>query len=267
MAFDTHAAVKTLTGAGASEAIAVAVVDVAQSAGAERGRELVTRADLRRLSPHVDLAAVGLETIRHRYPRRAPGPGAPLRHALQLRAGERGAGDAAAGLLRAGEPGLVEAPREGREATRRAGAPPGCRGPQGGRARGAEGGAVPEHGPDGAPADRPGARTAGGPGGDQAAPRGRGAPTLDVLPHVQGDGITAYLSNGGTLEHAQQIAGHASPKTTKLLRPDGGHFHVVRVLAVRRGRPSQSTLCTMLLPPWQEDRTGQLAAMSTTTAM
>ena len=29
-------------------------------------------------------------------------------------------------------------------------------------------------------------------------------------------GITAYLSNGGTLEHAQRIAEHASPKTTKL---------------------------------------------------
>ena len=29
-------------------------------------------------------------------------------------------------------------------------------------------------------------------------------------------GITAYLSNGGTLEHAQQIAEPASPKTTKL---------------------------------------------------
>ena len=29
-------------------------------------------------------------------------------------------------------------------------------------------------------------------------------------------GITVYLSNGGTLEHAQRIAGHASPKTTKL---------------------------------------------------
>ena len=29
-------------------------------------------------------------------------------------------------------------------------------------------------------------------------------------------GITAYLANGGTLEHAQRIAGHASPKTTKL---------------------------------------------------
>ena len=27
----------------------------------------------------------------------------------------------------------------------------------------------------------------------------------------------------GTLEHAQQIAGHASPKTTKALRPDSGH--------------------------------------------
>jgi integrase/recombinase XerD len=29
-------------------------------------------------------------------------------------------------------------------------------------------------------------------------------------------GITTYLTNGGTLEHAQQIAAHASPKTTKL---------------------------------------------------
>ena len=29
-------------------------------------------------------------------------------------------------------------------------------------------------------------------------------------------GITAYLKNGGTLEHAQTIANHASPRTTKL---------------------------------------------------
>jgi integrase len=29
-------------------------------------------------------------------------------------------------------------------------------------------------------------------------------------------GITAYLKNGGTLEHAQQIANHASPRTTKI---------------------------------------------------
>jgi integrase/recombinase XerD len=27
---------------------------------------------------------------------------------------------------------------------------------------------------------------------------------------------TAYLQNGGTLEHAQQIAAHQSPRTTKL---------------------------------------------------
>ncbi len=29
-------------------------------------------------------------------------------------------------------------------------------------------------------------------------------------------GNTAYLENGGTLEHAEQIAAHESPRTTKL---------------------------------------------------
>ena len=29
-------------------------------------------------------------------------------------------------------------------------------------------------------------------------------------------GITAYLKNGGTIEHAEQIANHESSKTTKL---------------------------------------------------
>jgi len=29
-------------------------------------------------------------------------------------------------------------------------------------------------------------------------------------------GITAYLKNGGNLETAQRIAGHSSPRTTKL---------------------------------------------------
>ncbi len=29
-------------------------------------------------------------------------------------------------------------------------------------------------------------------------------------------GIPAYLENGGTIEHAQQIAAHESPRTTKL---------------------------------------------------
>jgi integrase len=29
-------------------------------------------------------------------------------------------------------------------------------------------------------------------------------------------GITAYLANGGLLEHAQEMAAHKSPRTTKL---------------------------------------------------
>jgi hypothetical protein len=29
-------------------------------------------------------------------------------------------------------------------------------------------------------------------------------------------GITAYLANGGVLEHAQETAAHESPRTTKL---------------------------------------------------
>jgi hypothetical protein len=28
-------------------------------------------------------------------------------------------------------------------------------------------------------------------------------------------GITTYMQNGGTIEHAQQIANHESPRTTK----------------------------------------------------
>lgn len=53
---------------------------------------------------------------------------------------------------------------------------------------------------------------------DQAAGCGSESLTVDLLPHVpfRATGITAYLSNEGTLEHAQRIAGHASPKTTEL---------------------------------------------------
>ena len=43
-----------------------------------------------------------------------------------------------------------------------------------------------------------------------------GLPPATCCHTFRATGITAYLSNGGTLEHAQQIAGHASPKTTKL---------------------------------------------------
>ena len=43
-----------------------------------------------------------------------------------------------------------------------------------------------------------------------------GLPASTCCHTCRATGITAYLSNGGTLEHAQRIAGHASPKTTKL---------------------------------------------------
>ena len=48
-----------------------------------------------------------------------------------------------------------------------------------------------------------------------------GRPPSTCCHTFRATGITAYLSNGGTLEHAQQIAWHASPKMTKLYdRPD-----------------------------------------------
>ena len=47
-------------------------------------------------------------------------------------------------------------------------------------------------------------------------PAAAGLPPSTCCHTFRATGITAYLSNGGTLEHAQQIAGHASPKTTKL---------------------------------------------------
>ena len=47
-------------------------------------------------------------------------------------------------------------------------------------------------------------------------PAAAGRPPSTCCHRFRAKGITAYLSNGGTLEHAQQIAGHASPKTTKL---------------------------------------------------
>ena len=61
---DTHAAVRMLTAAGADETLAVAVVDVAQNAAADQGRELSPRSDLDHLREvqRADLAT--LETLR-----------------------------------------------------------------------------------------------------------------------------------------------------------------------------------------------------------
>ena len=47
-------------------------------------------------------------------------------------------------------------------------------------------------------------------------------------------GITVYLQNGGTLEHAQAIANHASPRTTKLYdrRSDGITIGEIEKIAI-----------------------------------
>ena len=46
--------------------------------------------------------------------------------------------------------------------------------------------------------------------------RGAGLPPSTCCHTFRATGITAYLSNGGTLENAQAIAAHESPRTTKL---------------------------------------------------
>jgi integrase/recombinase XerD len=45
---------------------------------------------------------------------------------------------------------------------------------------------------------------------------GAGLPKEITCHTFRATGITAYLENGGTIEHAQQIAAHESPRTTKL---------------------------------------------------
>ena len=106
-------------------------------------------------------------------------------------------GDAEAELLRAGEPGRFEAPREGREAARRPGPSPG------GRALDAY--------VEAAGLEEPKAALF-----QSMDPAGRRLTGRALEQRVVLAMITAYLSNGGVLEPAQQIAGHASPKTTKL---------------------------------------------------
>jgi integrase/recombinase XerD len=46
--------------------------------------------------------------------------------------------------------------------------------------------------------------------------RGLPLPEATCCHSFRATGITAYMLNGGTLEHAQQIAAHESPRTTKL---------------------------------------------------
>ena len=46
--------------------------------------------------------------------------------------------------------------------------------------------------------------------------RQAGLPRTTCCRTFRATGITTYLQNGGTIEHAQLIANHESPRTTKL---------------------------------------------------
>ena len=136
-----------------------------------------------------------------------------------------GCRDAPPGLLSAGAARVAASPREGRQAARRAGPSRGRGLPR--RVSRRRGGRRPRGAPlsecrSGAQPDRAAADAGRRPGHDQAPRCGRGAPAVGpAATRSRATGITAYLSNGGTLEHAQQIAAHASPKTTKLYGPEG----------------------------------------------
>ena len=64
-------------------------------------------------------------------------------------------------------------------------------------------------------------------------------------------GITAYLLNGGTLEQAQQITGHASPKTTKLYDRTTDTVtvdEIERIVILNVGRRRRCTAVAQTLP-------------------
>jgi integrase/recombinase XerD len=51
----------------------------------------------------------------------------------------------------------------------------------------------------------------------RSATGAEGCPCSELSCHsFRATGITVYLQNGGLLEHAQQMAAHESPRTTKL---------------------------------------------------
>ena len=109
------------------------------------------------------------------------------------------------------------------------GPPSGGRGarrlPRAGRARRADGGALPERRPSGAAADGPGALAASRPGDDQAAGGGGGSPALDLLPHVPGDGDHGVSVEWGDARTRAADRRARLPEDDEALRPDGGHDH------------------------------------------
>ena len=158
---------------------------------------------------------------RHGCLGRAPGPGAALGHALQLRAGERRVDGLEERHLRLLEPAGLDVGVEGSRRT------------VVGRdvvplpALLVEPQPVPAPLPEVVLPPHPqhlAARRQTGRALERRLvlamikrrPAAAGLPPSTCCHTFRAAGITAYWSNGGTLERAQQIAGHASPKTTKL---------------------------------------------------
>ena len=105
--------------------------------------------------------------------------------------------------------------------------------------------------PAGRRPDGPGARAAAGPGDDQAAPRGRGAAALDVLPHVPGGGDHGVPVERGDAGARAADRGARVSEDDEALRPDGGHGdgrQAVRCANAHCGWP-QKDATPPVLPP------------------
>jgi hypothetical protein len=82
--------------------------------------------------------------------------------------------------------------------------------------------------------------------GEAISPLCLAAPTTAALPYstcchtFRATGITTYLQNGGTLEHAQTIANHESPRTTKL------YDRTREELSLKRDRENQNLKFTLV---------------------
>ena len=97
--------------------------------------------------------------------------------------------------------------------------------PRGRGGRGRAGGVVSERGPGGRSADGAVVDAAGGAGHDQAAGGDRGAPALDVLPHVPGDGDHGVPVERGHPRARAADRGARVAENDEALRPDRRHRH------------------------------------------
>ena len=76
--------------------------------------------------------------------------------------------------------------------------------------------------------------------------RGAGLPATTSCHTFRATGITAYLENGGTIENAQLIAAHESPRTTKLYDRTGDEITLDEVerIAVRKSKEDRAGVMT-----------------------